>query len=109
MVEKDKDFGMQKFLHSISDAFSSEVKFLFSQGLHKIQETIYLTEKKLIQHLYAALILLAGTLFLAVGIALFLAQTLQLGMGAGFLIVGIILMIIALILKRYITQTMYLK
>ncbi len=107
MVEKD--FNIQKLLHTLSEAFSSEVKFIFSQGLHKIQETIYLTEKKLIQHLYAALILLAGTLFLAVGVALLLAQTLQLGMGAGFLIVGVILSLIAFILNRYIQQTMYIK
>lgn len=106
---KEKKDTLQEFIHSITHHVSENVKFFFDTGLRRVQKTVYLTEKKMIQHMYAAIILLAGILFVAVGASLILSELLTISFGGGFFIIGILLIITALIFRQYVKNTLYIK
>lgn len=92
-------------LQQLGNVLSQSLRFVLEGGLERIKESIHRTERKLVHTIYAAATMLAGLLFVAVGIALLLPELFNISIGVGFLIVGLVLTIIALLHKSYIHKT----
>jgi len=111
MAEGDKKEG--NTLNAIKKIFSSQlvpvVKEGFKSLLKKAQDIIYQTEKKIIENVLAAIILITGFIFMIVGIAFFINEYFDLSPYWGFLLMGLLLMVIAYIFKIHIDKTKYYK
>lgn len=111
MAEGDKKEA--NMLNAIKKIFSSQLVPVVKSGLKNIvkkaQDIVYQTEKKIIENLLAAIILITGFIFMVVGVAFFINDYFGLSTYWGFLIIGLLLMVIAYIFKMHINKTKFYK
>jgi uncharacterized membrane protein len=101
--------------HSLKSALSGPVasslvhqfKNYMKDIAHKVQDIAYQTEKKVLDNLFAAIILLVGLIMIVIAIVFFINDFFGLNRYWGFLIVGLIMIISALLYKRKIDNTKY--
>lgn len=93
--------------HAISDNLVSVVKLHLENITHRIQDIAYHTEKKILDNLLAAVIMIIGIIMITLAAAFFITDYFSLSRYWGFLIVGLVLVIISLIYKRRIEKTKY--
>jgi predicted ABC-type sugar transport system permease subunit len=74
---------------------------------HQVQDIAYQTEKKLLDNLFAAIVLLVGLIMLIIAIVFFINDFFGLNRYWGFFIVGLIMIISALLYKKKIDSTKY--
>ena len=109
MKKESEEPGQLKKIISevITGTVLSHIKETARNVIHKAQDIAYHTEKKILEFLSAAIILICGVIFIAVGSALLINNKLRLESHWGFLIVGIILIFVAFIGLNYFHKTKY--
>ena len=85
--------------HGIGNTVSNIFKFLFEGGINTVKEKVHQAQKRLMYGLYAGLMMLTGIIFVAIALAQMLPDLLSISRGMSFLITGLILIIIAFIIK----------
>lgn len=83
----------------IGSSISNIFKFLFEGGLDTIKEKVHEAQIRIVRKIYSTLMMLAGILFVAIGAALMLPELFNISSGMAFLIMGLILIIIAFVIK----------
>lgn len=110
MAEKK---GGKDLKDQIMGAVTSNVIPYLKEGVKgivkKAQDAIYHTEKKIMENLLMAAILIIGFIFILVGVVYFINDYFALDSYWGFLIMGLILMIIAYFFRKHIEKTKYYK
>jgi hypothetical protein len=109
MVKKEeKEGGLRGFLES---AFVEKIKeggkFLVDEVIHHAQDIVYQTERKIIDNMIVAVVLLVGIIMLVLAVVFFMMEVLGLPKYASLLILGLVLIIGALLFKRKIDKTKY--
>ena len=109
MAKKEEKEGVLKsFLESaLVEKIKEGGKVLIEEVLHKGQDIVYQTERKIIDNMIVAVVLLVGVIMLVLSIIFFMVEVLELPKYASLLILGLILIIGALIFKRKIDKTKY--
>lgn len=92
---------------AVSDNLINAVKSHLKNITHKVQDIAYQTEKKILDNLFAEIVMLAGLILITLSIVFFIIDYFVLERYWGFLIVGLVLVIISLIYKRKIEKTKY--
>lgn len=109
MAKKEEKEGVLKsFLESaLVEKIKEGGKVLIEEVLHKGQDIVYQTERKIIDNMIVAVVLLVGIIMIVLSIVFFMVEVLELPKYASFLVLGLILIIGALIFKRKIEKTKY--
>ena len=109
MAKKDEKEGALKgFLESaLVEKIKEGGKFLVDEVVHHAQDIVYQTERKLIDNMIVAVVLLVGIIMLVLAAVFFMTDFLGLQRYAVLLILGLVLVIGALIFKRKIEKTKY--
>lgn len=92
---------------SISSNIVKHIKSYMKDIAHKVQDIAYQTEKKILDNLFASIILLVGLIMIVISMVFFINDFFGLDRYWGFFIVGIILIICSLVYKRKIEKTKY--
>jgi len=111
----NKKEGEGRILETIKNVFSSilinnlktRAKEVMEHFIREAQHIIYQTEKKALDNLMAAAIMLLGTIILIFGIMFFLTDFLGIPKYLVYIIAGIILILFAIALKCGIDKTKY--
>ena len=69
--------------------------------MNEVQEKVYETKNKILRDISFFFIVIIGMVFLFIGIALIMPVIFGLPAGSGFIIIGALLLIIALIIKAF--------
>ncbi len=83
----------------IGSIVSGIFKFLFEGGIDAIKEKVQQTQRRIMQQLYAGLLMLTGIVFVAIAAALMLPDFFGVSRGMSFLIIGLALIIFAFVIK----------
>jgi magnesium-transporting ATPase (P-type) len=83
----------QMLLPNLKNILSS----YFSDMLHKTQETIYETEKKLEKNMLIVAVFILGLIFAFIGITFLVEEYSNLSKGSSFFLIGFILVFISMI------------
>ena len=113
--EAKKGGAFEKIKDSIKSVLESTLvaqlkegaKFLVEELVHKGQDIVYQTEKKIVDSLVAAVILLVGIVMIILAVTFFLTDFFRLERYWSFLIVGLVLIIAAILFKKRIEKTKY--
>jgi len=84
---------------ALSSFFSGFVQNFKNTVVSKVQETAYKIEKKILQDIYTFFLVIVATTFIAISLVFFLRYYLNLNLAWSFFDIGIILILIALIIK----------
>lgn len=106
--KEEKEGSLKSFLESeLVEKLKEGGKALIEEVIHKGQDIVYQTERKIIDNMIVAVVLLVGIIMIVLALAFFLVEVLQLTKYASLLIIGLVLIIGALIFKRKIDKTKY--
>jgi len=89
------------------DQVKSRARELIEEFVHKAQDIIYQTEKHVIDNFSAAILALAGFILVVVAFAYFMMDFFKMQKYWGFLMAGLILIIVSLIIKKTVEKTKY--
>jgi len=106
-INKIKESILSVLESSLVDKMKDGAKGLLEELIHRIQDIAYQTEKKMIEKLIAALMMIVGVIFIILAITYFLTDFLRLQKYWSFLIVGLALIVIAFLLKIGTEKTKY--
>lgn len=109
MKQKDKSEFKDMLKQVLSSTVIHNIQGRIKGMVNKLQEAAYHTEKKILQQLIAAVLLVVGLLFIVGGLALLINDVFRLAPHWGFLIVGGLLTIKALFFMMYIKKTRLFK
>ncbi|MBD3313341.1 hypothetical protein GF345_02775 [Candidatus Woesearchaeota archaeon] len=108
--KKEESLGSE-IKDAIKDAFAANVlvqaKEYMKDLAHRAQEVAYHTEQKILENLFAGIILFVGSVMIIMAVVYFINDYFLLDRYWGFLIVGLVLVVIALFYKRKIERTRY--
>lgn len=108
MAEKKKGKGVKE---QIVDIATASIVPIIKDGIRgfmkKAQDAVYHTQKKVMDNFLMGSILLAGLLLIIIGAIYFINDYFSLDRYWGFLIVGVVLIIIALVFRKRIEKTKY--
>lgn len=109
MAAKKEGTVMEIVDKIVSSAVLGNLKKTAKDLLKEAQKTAYLTERKIIENLATAVFLLLGIIFVAISLVMFINKQFNLESQWGYLIMGLIIIIIALVFKQYINKTSFAK
>ena len=89
------------------DKVKERARELIEEFVHKAQDIIYQTEKHAIDNFSAAILALAGFILVVVAFAYFMMDFFKMQKYWGFLMAGLILIIVSLIIKKRVEKTKY--
>ncbi|MCX6707246.1 MAG: hypothetical protein NT001_03850 [Candidatus Woesearchaeota archaeon] len=92
---------------SITSILVHQLKAYMKDIARQVQDIAYQTEKKILDNLFASIILLVGLIMIVIAIVFFINDFFGLDRYWGFFIVGLVLIIISLLYKRKIDNTKY--
>ena len=113
--EEEKKKKPEKLIDSVKETFSSLIADKLKEGaralaeelIHKAQDIIYQTEKRVIDSFSAAVLALAGFILIVLAFAYFMIDFLKIQRYWIFLIAGLILIIVSLIIMKSVERTKY--
>lgn len=110
-MAKESKSALNSIKSALSESISSNllghIKRYMKDIAHKVQDIAYQTEKKILDNLFASIILLVGLIMIVISIVFFINDFFGLDRYWGFFIVGLILIIFSLLYKRKIEKTKY--
>ena len=110
MAKKEEKSTVRQVLDSlVSSAILGNLKSAAKDLFKQAQKTAYLTEQKILENIAAGVFMLLGVVFVAISLAMFVNKQFNLDQQWGYLIIGLIIIIIALLFKQYINKTKFPK
>jgi VIT1/CCC1 family predicted Fe2+/Mn2+ transporter len=106
---KDKSEFKDMLKEVLSSTVMHNIKGRIRTMINRLQAAAYHTEKKILQQLVAAVLLIVGLLFIVGGLALLINDVFRLQPQWGFLIVGALLTVKSLFFMMYIKRTRMFK
>ncbi|MFO8016929.1 MAG: hypothetical protein R6U32_07555 [Candidatus Woesearchaeota archaeon] len=108
-TDKKKSTGIkQEIISLVSSNITPLVKDGVQSMIRKVQDAVYHTEKKVVEDLLTAVILFAGLIFLAIGVAFLINNYFMLDRQWGFLIVGVLMLAGAYMMRAHTEKTRYM-
>lgn len=95
-----KKEGNSDIMGIVKSSIFSGISNLVKDFKDKVQEFILRIEEKAIELFYASALFITGFIFISIALVLLLAEYFNLSRGWGFLIIGFILTIFALIIRN---------
>jgi membrane protein insertase Oxa1/YidC/SpoIIIJ len=105
--KRGKSMVMDIVKKIVSSAILDNLKSTAKDILKQAQKTAYLTEQKIMESVAAGVFLFIGIIFVAISLVMFINKSFNLEQQWGYLIMGLIIIIIALLFKQYINKTMF--
>ncbi len=108
--KEERDEGALKRLKDVLiEKFSTVVIENISDRIHelakKLQDALYLTQKKMIEQFYVSASFFAGCLFIILAVFFYLTDALQWPRAQASAVVGICIMALSFMLKQYVLKT----
>ena len=108
--KKDKE---ETTLHRLKDVllerFSSVVIENIADRLHelmrKLQDLIYLTQKKIIEHFYVSGFFFTGCIFIALSILFYLTDAIHWSRSKATFVTGVLFFALSIAIKQYVLKT----
>ncbi len=101
MLHKLKDMLVERFSTTIIENISLHIQEL----MHKLQQLIYLTQKKLIEQFYVSGFFFAGYVMVALSVLFYLIDTLGWTRSEATLTAGVLLLATSTVMKQYVNKT----
>lgn len=113
--EEEKKKKPEKLIDSVKEIISSLVvdklkegaRSLIEEFIHKAQDIIYQTEKRVIDNFSAAVLALAGFILIVLAFAYFMIDFFKIQRYWVFITAGLILIIVSLIIMKRVEKTKY--
>lgn len=111
MAKKEAEGPQWKELlrETISSTIINKIKEIFKDVMERTQAFIRHTEKKVVEGLYASMLLFCGLVFVFISAALAINNYFALNSQWGFFITGVAVIFLALLFKDYIKRTRQFK
>jgi len=90
-----------------SNLIFSQIVTWFKETIHEIQDTIYLTTKKILESALAVFLMVLGVAMIVLSLPFLLSTYLELPASLFFMLIGLILIIISIISLDRINKTKY--
>lgn len=110
MAKKEGKSTVRQILDSlVSSAILDNLKSAAKDLLKQAQKTAYLTEQKIMENIAVGVFLLLGIIFISISLVMFINQAFNLENQWGYMIMGLIIIIISLLYKQHIDKTKFPK
>lgn len=101
---------VEKFASSIFlDQLMDKLKEAGNHILKKVQDMIYLTEKKILQTVVSVIFLVFGLIFIFISLVMFINDYFNLHSYVGYFIVGLVIALASLISLKIISKNKHIK
>lgn len=106
-----KGVASSTVLNVLKEMFSnlifSQIVTWFKETMHEIQETVYLTTRKILESALAIVLMLIGIGMIVIGLPFLLSFYLELPASLFFILIGLILIIVSIISLDKINKSKY--
>lgn len=100
-----KELFESKFAKTVKD----NIKDFVVELIHKAQEAVYTTLKQVAKGFAAVIVLLIGLTLILVGLSFVIEEYFRFPKGTGFLIIGLIIILISSVYLKVIKKNKFLK
>jgi small basic protein len=101
LLHKLKDMLVERFSTTVVENVSLHIKEL----MHRLQELVYLTQKKIIEQFYVSGFFFAGYVMVALSVLFYLIDTLGWSRSRATLTAGVLLLATSAAMKQYVMKT----